>query len=133
MQVPEASSVSLRAPTLLWPFLWSVHTLKDPCISSFPSSLRFPCGNTDPQTEAAPVPPLQQCAVPATLAQSPASVAAVEHKLCSMANRKNQVVVMFFTVNYCEFSKLLFISWWKSVLTMLADVDDSPLVSNYSN
>lgn len=29
--------------TLLWPLLWSVQTLKDPCISSFPSSLKFPC------------------------------------------------------------------------------------------
>lgn len=39
--------------TLLWPFLWSVHTLKDPCISSFPSSLRFPCKHqhTDTQTD----------------------------------------------------------------------------------
>lgn len=28
--------------TLVWPFLWSVQTLKEPCISSFPRSLRFP-------------------------------------------------------------------------------------------
>lgn len=46
-----------RSCTLLWPFLWSVHTLKDPCISSFPSSLRFPCRNihTATQTVTSPV------------------------------------------------------------------------------
>lgn len=32
-----------RSFTLLWPFLWSVHTLKEPCMSSFPRSLRSPC------------------------------------------------------------------------------------------
>lgn len=31
-----------EAATLLCTFLWSVHTLKEPCISSFPRSLRFP-------------------------------------------------------------------------------------------
>lgn len=31
-----------RSFTLLWPFLWSVQTLKEPCISSLPKSFRLP-------------------------------------------------------------------------------------------
>lgn len=47
----DSTASTVWGNTLLWPFLWSVQTLKDPCISSFPSSLRFPCGHqhTDSQ------------------------------------------------------------------------------------
>ncbi len=31
--------------TLLWPFLWSVQTLNDPCMRSFPKSFRSPWNN----------------------------------------------------------------------------------------
>lgn len=96
--VTAALSAGLWAPTLLWPFLWSVHTLKDPCISSFPSSLRFPCEqrHTDSQT-------FEHFAVAASLwARACASSVAVAHQVGFMENQqsiKSSILYRYFCVS----------------------------------
>lgn len=93
-------------PTLLWPFLWSVHTLKEPCISSFPSSLRFPCEHQNRRSHFMQPHPLQsEQFAPSLCVLSSFSSVAIAHQVGFRGNKgrtvKDKYVLNIFCRYFC--------------------------------